>query len=62
LRIANYLAIPSLVACVFLLLSFAVLPKEKSHRHYMSVGLLISVVLLEVCLIRIHVMVAWAED
>ncbi|KAF1978368.1 hypothetical protein BU23DRAFT_563979 [Bimuria novae-zelandiae CBS 107.79] len=43
LRVPNYLSILSVALCLFLLLSFAVLSPETTHRHYLSVGLLFSV-------------------
>ncbi|KAF2019714.1 hypothetical protein BU24DRAFT_489619 [Aaosphaeria arxii CBS 175.79] len=43
LRISNYLSILSVALCVFLLLSFAVLPASATRRHYLSVGLLFPV-------------------
>ncbi|OAL00759.1 hypothetical protein IQ06DRAFT_370145 [Phaeosphaeriaceae sp. SRC1lsM3a] len=46
LRIPNYLSIFSVILCSFLLLSFIVLPPAQSHRHYLSIGLLIPVLLI----------------
>jgi hypothetical protein len=40
------LSILSIILCSFLLLSFLVLPPAQSHRHYLSIGLLISVLLI----------------
>ncbi|KAJ9664940.1 hypothetical protein H2201_004992 [Coniosporium apollinis] len=51
LKIAQYCSIPSLLACAFLLFSFVFLPPEKSQRHYLSVGLLISVLLITISFI-----------
>jgi hypothetical protein len=42
----NYLSILSVTLCSFLLLSFLVLPAAQSHRHYLSIGLLIPVLLI----------------
>lgn len=39
----------SLTCCVFLLLSWAILPKEASNRHFLSVGLITAVISLQVC-------------
>lgn len=36
---ANYLGMASFVANAWLLLTYVVLPEEKSHRHYLSIGL-----------------------
>ncbi len=44
--LASYISIISLVCNVFLLLTFLVLPQEKSHRHYLSVGLTSSFILV----------------
>jgi hypothetical protein len=46
LRIPNYLSILSVILCSSLLLSFLVLPAMQSHRHYLSIGLLIPVLLI----------------
>jgi hypothetical protein len=46
---AEWLSVVSLLSSVFLLLTYAVLAPEKSHRHYLSVGLIVSNVLLQVC-------------
>jgi hypothetical protein len=44
----TYVSPFSLAACVFLLLSWTVLPVEQSHRHYLSVGLIIFVLFIAV--------------
>ncbi|KAK4097519.1 hypothetical protein N658DRAFT_433790 [Parathielavia hyrcaniae] len=36
---ANWVAVVSSVCCVFLLLSWAVLPVDKTYRHYLSISL-----------------------
>ncbi|KAF2500413.1 hypothetical protein BU16DRAFT_556883 [Lophium mytilinum] len=46
LKVPNYLSILSLLLCLFLLLSFALLPPEKTQRHYLSVGLLFPVLFI----------------
>ena len=46
--IAYWLNVPALVCQVLLLLSFVVLPSDRTHRHYLSVGLCVSLILLEV--------------
>ncbi|KAG9777844.1 Trimethyllysine dioxygenase, partial [Aureobasidium melanogenum] len=48
---AGWLSVVSLIASVFLLLTYAILPPEKSHRHYLSVGLIVSNVLLQLAII-----------
>jgi len=45
----EWLSVVSLISSVFLLLTYAILAPEKSHRHYLSVGLIVSNVLLQVC-------------
>lgn len=45
-QIANWFNVISLFCNAFMLLSFAVLPPEKSHRHYLSIGLCVSLILL----------------
>ena len=47
-RVANYLNVVGMVFAVFLLASFAFLPVAKTHRHYLSVSLVIGVVLMQV--------------
>jgi hypothetical protein len=39
----------SLISSIFLLLTYAIMTPEKSHRHYLSVSLIVSNVLLQVC-------------
>jgi hypothetical protein len=46
LRIPNYLSILSVLLCSFLLVSFIVLPPLATHRHYLSIGLLVPVLLI----------------
>lgn len=46
LRAPNYLSIFSVALCLFLLLSFVVLPPEVTHRHYLSVGLVFPVLFI----------------
>ncbi|KAK4042428.1 hypothetical protein C8A01DRAFT_33500 [Parachaetomium inaequale] len=43
---ANWVAVASTVCCVFLLLSWAVLPVEKTYRHYLSICLTIGVMFM----------------
>lgn len=45
---AYWCSIPPLVAQVLLLITFAVLPAEYSHRNYLSVGLCVSLFILYV--------------
>lgn len=46
--ITGWLNIIGIVCCVLLLLSYLVLPADKSSRHYLSVGLVISLCLIQV--------------
>jgi hypothetical protein len=47
-HIANYVSIISLVLNTFLLVTFIVIPREKSHRHYLSIGLTASLILIAI--------------
>jgi hypothetical protein len=47
-KVAFWFNIPAILCQVFLLLTFAVLPKESSGRHYLSYGLCCAMILLEV--------------
>lgn len=49
--VSSYVGIASLVCNALLLLTYLVLPEEKSHRHYLSIGLTVSVVLLSIAFI-----------
>jgi predicted Na+-dependent transporter len=46
--VANWVAVAGGICCVFLLLSWAVLPVEKTNRHYLSVCLTAGVLLMTV--------------
>ncbi|KAK3635706.1 hypothetical protein LTR56_014582 [Elasticomyces elasticus] len=48
---ANYVGILTFVLNILLLLTYIVLPEEKSHRHYLSVGLTVSLILLSIAFI-----------
>jgi len=45
---AEWIAVAGAACCVFLLLSWLVLPVEKTHRHYLSICLTIAVMLMNV--------------
>jgi hypothetical protein len=47
-RVAEALNVASLVLLVFLLVSFVVLPAEKTRRHYLSYCLIIAAALMAV--------------
>ncbi|KAH6998041.1 hypothetical protein BKA56DRAFT_607613 [Ilyonectria sp. MPI-CAGE-AT-0026] len=44
--VANWVALSSVLCCVFLLLSWAFLPVDKTNRHYLSICLTIAVLLM----------------
>jgi len=48
---ANYVGILTLILNSMLLLTYVVLPEEKSHRHYLSIGLTLSLILLSIAFI-----------
>jgi hypothetical protein len=50
----QYISPISLAACLFLLLSWLILPIDKSHRHYLSVGLV-------ACILLVNVRIFWNE-
>lgn len=45
---STYLNLAGVVCCVFLLVSFAVLPVEYTNRHYLSVCLVVAILILQV--------------
>jgi hypothetical protein len=47
-QIANRVNVGALVASLFLLASFAILPVKWTHRHYLGVCLTIAIVFMEV--------------
>ncbi|TKA45682.1 hypothetical protein B0A49_13363 [Cryomyces minteri] len=51
MRVADWLNVAALALCVFLLVSFAVLPESRSHRHYLSTGLVLSVIMVQLAFI-----------
>ncbi|KAK5126446.1 hypothetical protein LTR85_010682 [Meristemomyces frigidus] len=48
---ANYLSVASFVCNILLLLTFIVLPEEQSHKHYLSVGVTVSLLMLSLAFI-----------
>jgi hypothetical protein len=46
--VANWIAAVSTICCVYLLISWAALPVEKTGRHYLSVCLTFGVLLMNV--------------
>ncbi|KAK6519516.1 hypothetical protein TWF281_003343 [Arthrobotrys megalospora] len=42
-----YVNLASITACLFMLLSFWVLPTTQTHRHYLSVSLVVAVLIME---------------
>jgi hypothetical protein len=45
---ANWVAVASTVFCLFLLVSWAALPVDKTHRHYLSISLTTAVLFMNV--------------
>jgi len=55
--VAQWLSVVGLICCIFLLLSWAVLPVEKTFRHYLSICLTTAVLLMSVglpCYLRCY--------
>src|ERR1700726_3206212 len=46
---ASWINVVGMACSVFLLLSFAALPVEKTHRHYLSICLAIGTIFMQVC-------------
>ena len=46
--VAQWIAVASTVCCVFLLLSWIILPVDKTHRHYLSLCLTTAVIFMNV--------------
>lgn len=46
---ANWVSVASTICCVFLLISWAVLPVDKTYRHYLSICLTFGVMFMSVC-------------
>lgn len=46
--VANWVATVSVICCAFLVLSWAVLPVDKTNRHYLSVCLTVAVFIMGV--------------
>ncbi|KAL5596774.1 hypothetical protein BROUX41_006542 [Berkeleyomyces rouxiae] len=44
--VADWISVVGVMCCVFLLVSWAVLPVEKTHRHYLSICLTIAVAIM----------------
>lgn len=47
---ANWVNVVGMICCGFLLISWIVLPVEKTHRHYLSISLACAIVLMNVSL------------
>jgi len=48
---ANWINVVALVCCVFLLLSYAALPVSKTHRHYLSICLVMGIVFMQLAFV-----------
>ncbi len=53
-RVANWLNVAGMICAVSVLLSFAVLPVNKTHRHYLSVCLVVGIILMQVSLLALY--------
>ena len=51
-QVANWLNVAAMVATMFCLLSFFILPVKWTHRHYLSICLAIAVAFMEVGRLR----------
>lgn len=47
-RIASWLSVAATICCVFMLLSWAFLPKKDTSRHYLSICLTLATTILNV--------------
>jgi hypothetical protein len=45
---ANWVSVVSTICCVFLLVSWTVLPVDKTFRHYLSISLTVAVMMMNV--------------
>lgn len=43
---ANWISVVGVVCCLFLLASWALLPVEKTHRHYLSISLVVAIIFM----------------
>jgi len=50
-RIANWLNVGGIVCAAIILISFFALPVDKTHRHYLSVCLILGVAMMQVSLV-----------
>lgn len=46
--VANWIATVSVICCVFLLVSWATLPVEKTNRHYLSICFTLGILIMNV--------------
>lgn len=46
--VASWVSVVGAICCVFLLLSYAVLPVEKTGRHYLSISIVSAVIFMHV--------------
>lgn len=51
LKIPEWLSLTSLFPCIFLITSWIFLDPDKSHRHYLSVGLVVCLIFLQLALV-----------
>lgn len=48
--VASWISVVGTVACLFLLVSYAFLPVEKTNRHYLSISIVSAVAIMNVSL------------
>lgn len=60
--VSETVAAVSLAGCAFLILSWLVLPKERSGRRYLGVGLVAAVTVLSVCFYTLFDLCTWQTD
>lgn len=57
--VAQWVAVAGTVCCVFLLLSWIVLPVDKTHRHYLSLCLTTAVLFMNVSIWPLSFAASW---
>lgn len=57
-EVASWISVVILPLCIFLLLSYAVLPAKWSHRHYLSVSFTLGICCMHVSFVDIDSLVS----
>lgn len=60
-RVANWLNVLGLVCTMALLISFVVLPADKSRRHYLTVCLVVGVTMMQVRWVKVYLLQTMAD-